>query len=76
VVQDLLVVTSPLSRGRGLTLDRLDGLQACEGSKGTGRRNADAGGDGDETLEHVDGSVLRVSEYFDEYFDEFWMGCG
>jgi hypothetical protein len=61
VIQDLLVVASPLGRGGGLTLDsRLDGLQACEGSEGTGRRNADAGGDGDETLEHCDGDGFEV----------------
>lgn len=54
VVEDLLVVASPLDRGRCLTLDRLDGLQAGEGSESTGRRNADAGGDCDETLEHCD----------------------
>lgn len=56
VIQDLLVVSPPLSRGRswclGETLGRLDGLDGGEGSERTGRRSADAGSDGNETLEH------------------------
>lgn len=54
MVKDLLVVSSPLDGGRGKALGglRLDGLHAGEGSEGTRRDSADAGGDGDETLEH------------------------
>lgn len=53
VVQNLLVVSSALSRSRGWdTAGGLDGLQAGEGSEGARRHSADAGSDGDKTLEH------------------------
>ena len=52
VVQDLLVISSPLSRGWGTALNRLDGLQARDGCESARRHSADAGSDGDKTLEH------------------------
>lgn len=65
MVEDLLVVASPLGWGAGLDGLGVDGLQASEGSEGTGRHNADAGGDGDETLEHGGGCFDGCENGFD-----------
>ena len=56
VVQDLLMVTTALDRGKGggTTLGRLNGLQGREGCKSTRRNSTNTGSDGDKTLEHFE----------------------